>query len=278
MLSFEDALQIVRDKVCEAKVAPAKEILPLDHVWGRVLAEDVRADRDYPPFHRSTRDGYAVRSGDVRALPAGLQVRGEIRAGESFPGKVGPGECVRIMTGAPLPAGTDAVVMLEQVRTRDSLVEVMREIARWDNVVPRGSEAAAGRVVLTGGKRLGAGEMGVLATVGLTHVPVFRRPTVAVLSTGDELVELDGKTVPELVADHRLQVSYSTDGSFYQRMCEMLAFGPSGSEVKLVVRRRGGNGDAPKMGTVPSQGPVRLPGTVPCFSRSGGTPEVRGLG
>jgi molybdopterin molybdotransferase len=191
MHSFEDAWRIVRDKLSAGKVAPAKESLPLEQVYGRVLAEDVWADRDYPPFHRATRDGYALRSGDVRALPAGLQVRGEIRAGESFAGKVGPGECVRIMTGAPLPAGADAVVMLEHVRAWDSQVEVTREVGRWENVVSQGSEATAGSVVLPAGRRLGAGEMGLLATVGWARTPVFCQPTVAILPTGDELVPVE---------------------------------------------------------------------------------------
>lgn len=191
MLSFERALATVREKLSEANPNPPTETLPLDRVHGRVLAEDVVADRDYPPFNRSTRDGYAVRSADVSAAPATLECVGEVRAGESFPGTTGPGQCVQIMTGAPLPTGTDAVVMIEHVRAQGSRVEVLRAVSPNENVVRQGTEAAKGRVVLPRGRRLGAGEMGLLASVGRAHIRVFLRPQVAILLTGGELVPFD---------------------------------------------------------------------------------------
>src|SRR5271157_4749845 len=100
MLTFEQALTIVKDKLSEAKPSPAIEALPLDRVRCRVLAEDIFADRDYPPFHRAIRDGYALRSADLSALPAVLQRVGQVRAGEHWPGTLGPGQCNEIMTGA----------------------------------------------------------------------------------------------------------------------------------------------------------------------------------
>jgi len=190
-LSYEQALSVVREKLAQSRPQPAGEVVPLDEARGRILAEAVTADRDYPPFHRSTRDGFALRSGDLSALPAGLRSLGEIRAGEYFSGKVGPGQCVSIMTGAPLPDGADAVVMVEHTRASGDLVEILRAVASWENVVRRGSETPAGATVLPRGRRLGAGELGLLATVGRARVSVFRQPIVAILPTGDEIVPVD---------------------------------------------------------------------------------------
>jgi molybdopterin molybdotransferase len=196
LLSFEQALATVKEKLAEAERGVATETLPLDQVWGRILAEDVLADRDYPPFDRSTRDGFAVRAEDVRAVPVTLACLGEARAGESFPGAVGPGQCVEIMTGAPLPAGADAVVMVEHVRVQGRRVEVLRAVARQENVVRQGAEATKGSVVLLRGRRLGAAEMGLLASVGRAQVKVFLLPRVAILATGDEVIPIDQRPGP----------------------------------------------------------------------------------
>jgi molybdopterin molybdotransferase len=196
LLSFEQALATVRERLSEANPKPLTETLPLDQVQGRVLAEDVVADRDSPPFHRAIRDGYAVRSADVSTAPASLACVSEVRAGEGFPGTVGPGQCVEIMTGAPVPAGTDAVVMIEHVRAQGSRVEVLHAVSPNENVVRQGSEAVKGRVVLPRGRRLGPGEMGLLASVGRAPVRVFRPPQVAILPTGDELVPYDALPGP----------------------------------------------------------------------------------
>jgi len=191
MLSFQAALATIEQKLLESKRDPPTEILPLDQARGRVLAEDVVADRDYPPFPRATRDGFAVRAANVAAIPATLTCRGEVRAGEHFSGVLGPGECVAIMTGAPLPAGADAVVMLEYVQAAGSLVRVERAVVARENVVERGSEASAGALVLRRRRRLGAGEIGLLASVGKSQIHVYRPPQVAILPTGDEVVPLE---------------------------------------------------------------------------------------
>ena len=195
MLTFEQALSLVKDKIAGAGISPCPETLPLDQVRGRVLAEDVAADRDCPPFHRSTRDGYAVRSSEVKAAPVSLECVGEARAGKPWPGslKDKAGACVEIMTGAPLPEGADAVVMLEHARADGRRVELLRVVSPYENVVCQGSEAQAGGVVLRRGRRLAAGEMGLLASVGRTQVEVFRRPTVAIIPTGDEVVPAERK-------------------------------------------------------------------------------------
>ena len=188
MLRFEQALAAVHEKLSAAFPRPPAEIAPLAQVRGRVLAEDISADRDTPPFHRATRDGFAVRSFDLADLPAVLECAGEVRAGEHFAGEIDSGKCVEIMTGAPLPGGADAVVMIEHTRREGSKVEISRAVQAWENIVRQGSEAAAGSVVLQCGRRLGAGEIGLLAAVGKEQVRVFAKPRVAILPTGDEVV------------------------------------------------------------------------------------------
>jgi len=191
MLSFEEALTTVRERLAAAEHRPGREVVPLGEARGRILAEDVLADRDYPPFHRSLRDGFAVRSQDVLTVPARLRLRGEIRAGEHFAGEIGTGECVSIMTGAPLPAGADAVVMVEHTQSPDDRVRIHRAVHSGENVVQQGSEARAGARVLPQGRRLGPGELGLLASVGKSQVPIFAQPVVAIIPTGDELVPVE---------------------------------------------------------------------------------------
>jgi molybdopterin molybdotransferase len=191
MLTFQQALSVVKEKLETAKPNPPAAILPLGGVQGRVLAEDIRADRDYPPFNRSTRDGFAVLSSDLASLPVTLKRVGELRAGEHFAGNLEAGQCVEIMTGAPLPEGADAVVMIEHVRVNGSAVEFSRAIGPFENVVRRGSEAASGAQILARGRRLSAAEMGLLASVGRAQVKVFAQPRVSILPTGDEVVPVE---------------------------------------------------------------------------------------
>jgi len=153
---------------------------------GRVLAEAVTADRDYPPFARSARDGFAVRSAD---LPGTLRIIGEVRAGEVFSRSVTAGEAVEIMTGAPLPPGADGVVMVEHTRREGDRVRIDRAIQSGENFSAQGVEAASGGAVLTPGCRIGFAETAALAMVGRECVQVFRKPRVAILPTGDEIVE-----------------------------------------------------------------------------------------
>jgi molybdopterin molybdotransferase len=191
MLSFEQTLAIVRKKVSAANPQRATETLPLGDALGRVLAEDVAADRDYPPFHRSARDGFAVNSAGLSNTPVTLERVGEIQAGQHFEGRIEEGQCLQIMTGAPLPEGADAVVMIEHTRAEGSRIEIKRAVELWENVVCRGSEAPAGSKILPVGRRLGAGEIGLLASVGKARVTVFIRPSVAILPTGDEVVPIE---------------------------------------------------------------------------------------
>jgi molybdopterin molybdotransferase len=153
---------------------------------GRVLAESIAADRDYPPFERSARDGYAVRAAD---LPGELLVIGEVRAGEVFQGTVGVNEAVEIMTGAPMPSGADGVVMLEHTTRAGGQIRIEGTVRPGDNYSLRGIEARAGEPLLEPGRRLGFAEVALLAMVGRECVQVYRKPRVAILPTGDEIVE-----------------------------------------------------------------------------------------
>jgi molybdopterin molybdotransferase len=175
------------------------ETLDLLAAVGRVLAEGIVADRDFPPFARATRDGYAVRAADLAQVPARLEVLGEVKAGdwpEPEVCSVGRGQAVGIMTGAPLPAGTDAVVMVEYTVAAGTAVEIQRGVKPGENFVPRGAEARAGQRLLDRGRRLDHAGIAIAASVGKSPLQVFRKPRVAVLSTGDEVVEIDAAPGP----------------------------------------------------------------------------------
>jgi len=173
-------------EVGAARGIPPAEQIPALEAAGRILAEEITADRDYPPFARSARDGFAVRAADV---PGELTVIGEVRAGEVFAGTVGKGRAVEIMTGAPLPAGADAVVMVEHVERSGERMTVARSLKSGENFNAQGIEAKQGSAVLPAGRRLGFAEIALLAMVGRECATVYRRPRVAILPTGDEIVE-----------------------------------------------------------------------------------------
>jgi molybdopterin molybdotransferase len=204
VLSFEDACRVVEEQAALIRagaLAGATESLDLLWAGGHVLAEPVSADRDLPPFPRSTRDGYAVRSADLVQLPATLDVIGEIKAGENLdkvPSITSSGQAAAIMTGAPVPAGADAVVMVEysshNISQHGNRVEITRSVAAGENIVPRGAEARKGAPLLERGLRLDAAAIALAASVGKSRLLVYKRPFVAVLTTGDEIVAVD--TIP----------------------------------------------------------------------------------
>ena len=190
MLSFKQARQTVLDELGKI-AAPRCEKVPLGNALGRILAEEILADRDYPPFPRATRDGFAVRAADLTSVPSSLEVLAEVKAGSWYEGKVGPGQCVVIMTGAPVPEGADAVAMVEHTRVDGSRVLIERRLEPEENLVPQGSEGRKGSLVLPRGRRLRPSEIGLLASVGKTRVSVAPRLRIAVLPTGDEVVPLE---------------------------------------------------------------------------------------
>ena len=190
MLSFKQARQTVLDELGKI-AAPRCEKVPLGNALGRILAEEILADRDYPPFPRATRDGFAVRAADLTSVPSSLEVLAEVKAGSWYEGKVGPGQCVVIMTGAPVPEGADAVAMVEHTRVDGSRVLIERRLEPEENLVPQGSEGRKGSLVLPRGRRLRPSEISLLASVGKTRVSVAPRLRIAVLPTGDEVVPLE---------------------------------------------------------------------------------------
>ncbi len=156
VLSFEDARGAVEEHAARVLVTETESV-DLLAAADRVLAESVAADRDLPPFPRSTRDGYAVRSADLAQLPATLEVIGEIKAGENLeriPARIAGGQTASIMTGAPVPSGADAVVMVEYTARQGDRVEITRGVAAADNIVPRGAEAQQGTTLIARGQRL----------------------------------------------------------------------------------------------------------------------------
>src|SRR5579883_2120752 len=188
MLTVAEAHGVV---LRHAKRLPAEVVPVAPPVLGRVLAEDVRADLDSPPFTKSLMDGYAVRAADVAGGGVELRVVEEVPAGKPPARRVGPGEAVRLFTGAPVPDGADAVVMQEKTeRTAADRVRVSDPGARpGQNILPRGREMTAGDVVLPAGTVLTPAAFGLLAGVGRTAVSAFPAPRVAILATGTELVE-----------------------------------------------------------------------------------------
>ena len=187
-ISFTDARATVLREIRATAPPPAVESVDLAASANRILAEDILADRDYPPFHRSTRDGFAVRAADI---PGRVRLIGEVRAGQTFSGALQNREAVEIMTGAPIPEGADAVVMVEHcVRHDDGTVSTDQTHQTGDNISPRGSEAHNGSVILPRGTRLDHTAIACLASVGQTSIPVFAKPRVAILPTGDEIVDV----------------------------------------------------------------------------------------
>lgn len=171
---------------------PRKEHVSLEKAINRVLGEDVVAPVDVPPFDRAAMDGYALKASDTfyaeEEKPAVLKLVGYIPAGEKKGMELGAGECVGIATGAPIPKGANAVVMVEYTHREGEKVKIYRPVAPGENIMAAGSDIMRGELVLRAGTRLSPRETGVLAALGITRVPVYRKPRVALISTGDEIV------------------------------------------------------------------------------------------
>jgi molybdopterin molybdotransferase len=202
MLTWQQAREKVIEVVRARMRRRSRGRVRLDRALGRVLAQPVVADRDQPAFPRSIRDGFAVRASDTAQVPAELEIVAEIKAGSAFHGVVSPGQAARIMTGAPVPAGADAVVMVEYTRpVSETRVAIERSVAPGQHIVGQGSEAHAGQTLLEPGRRIGFGELALLAEVGCSPVRVYRQQRVAVLSTGDEIVPLEREPGPYQIRD-----------------------------------------------------------------------------
>jgi molybdopterin molybdotransferase len=188
-LPFEEAYGIIQRYSRNLKPTQPESV-SLSEALGRILAEPVLADRDFPPFPRATRDGYAVRVADVKRLPAVLPVIGQVKAGDNMERNVGDGQAAEIMTGAAVPQGADAVVMVEYTKRKGNSVEILRPVSEQENIVAQGSEAKANQEILPYGTKMGFAQIAVAAAVGKATLRVYKRPRVAILATGEELVEV----------------------------------------------------------------------------------------
>ena len=199
MIPVNEAIRIIKE---QTQRLPAERVA-LSDAMGRVLAEDIVADSDLPPFDRAQMDGYAVRAADTRDAPARLRVVGESAAGRGWHQEMREGEAVRIMTGAPVPAGADSVQKVEVTRELDGgeFVEVEEATNPGQFIVKRASEIKAGETMLGAGEEINAATMAALASFGYATARVGQRPRVAVLATGTELVAVDEKPGADQIRD-----------------------------------------------------------------------------
>lgn len=238
-LSFSEARQTVEQYA--VTLSPTQpEMLSLLEAVGLVLAEDLLADRDFPPFPRSTRDGFAVRAADASVHPVRLRCVGEIKAGaaaEQSAIRVAAGETAEIMTGAPVPAGADAVVMVEYAERNRGAVTVHRSVRAGENIVPAGSEARQGSIMISRGTRVNHASVAIAAAVGHAEIAAYRRPRVAVLATGDELVDINLSPGPNEIRNSN---SYSLAAQVYAAGGDplILPMAPdSADELALLLRK-----------------------------------------
>ncbi len=225
MLQVEEALARVLD-VMEPLGA---EEVPILEALGRFLAQDVHADVDVPPYANSSMDGYAILAADTAGAsaesPARLRVTGEVAAGYVIETPVTPGTAIRIMTGAPLPPGADAVVKVEDTALDEGWVQIFAEAPPGQYIRPAGEDVQQGALVLQQGTRVRPQEIGMLATLGHKTVPVARRPRVAILATGDEVVEIDAALAPGKIRN----------ANSYSNAAQVLKYG--GEPVLLGIAR-----------------------------------------
>jgi len=199
MISVADAIEIV---LAQIQRLPTEEV-DLAEARSRIVAEDVVADSDLPPFDRSQMDGYAIRAADVSNAPSRLRITGESAAGRGWHHELGEGTAVRIMTGAPVPAGADSVQQLELTRELDegTAVEILQPVAKGRSIVTRGSEIKSGQIVLRAGEVIDAAAIAVLASFGYAQVKVGRRPRVSIIATGSELVPVSTRPGQDQIRD-----------------------------------------------------------------------------
>jgi molybdopterin molybdotransferase len=224
LLSADQALVIILSSVSPGEV----EVAELREAHHRVLAREIVAAEDVPPFDNSAMDGYAVRAKDVARVPTKLRLVGEVRAGQVAAGELGHGEAIRFMTGGTVPSGADAVVQVEWTESADGTgVRVLNSVSPGQNIRRAGEDIHRGEKVLGKGRELRAAELGVLASLGRKTVEVYRVPRVAVLATGNELVEVDQPLTPGKIRNSN---SYSLLGLLRETNVFPVDVGVAGDE------------------------------------------------
>jgi molybdopterin molybdotransferase len=231
MISVADAIQFVKD---QTQTLPIEKVA-LANACGRFLAEDVIADSDLPPFDRSQMDGYAVRAAETQNAPVRLRIVGESAAGRGWHNTMKAGEAVRIMTGAPLPSGADSVQQVELTQdVEPDLVEIQQPVPVGRSIVLRGTEVKRGDVVLNSGLQINAAILATLASFGYSEVQVRRRPRVAVLATGSELVSVAQQPGPDQIRDSN-NYSIGAYAELAGAVVERLPL--AGDEIELLKRQ-----------------------------------------
>ncbi len=235
----------VRARILTAVPRLGTEKTPLDVSVGRVLAVPVLARENVPGWDNSGMDGYAVQGADVSASGATLEVIGGVQAGAMASGSVGPGQAIKIMTGAPMPPGADTVVRIEDTTESDGKIHVARAVETGTYVRPRGGDVAEGTEVLAAGTRLDPARVGMLAALGVTELEVARRPKVAVLSTGNELRPAETETLePGAIRDsNRPMLAALVEAAG----CKVLDFGSVGDDqpaFEALIGRAAAEADA----------------------------------
>jgi molybdopterin molybdotransferase len=237
MLSVHEAQQRIL-----ARFSPLETIsIPLEQAAGRVLAAAVRADSDLPPFDNSSVDGFAVCAADVMTAPVSLPVVGDIPAGSNPNFSLQPGQAARIMTGAPLPPGAEAVVMVEDTdfnqrssgTAAPAFVRIERPVQKGENTRLRGSDMSQGDSVFSGGQRLRAQDLGMLAMLGVANVPIHRAPRVALLSSGDEIIPVEAPLAPGKIRDTN---TYTLAALAARAGCEVTRLGVAADTRESVQR------------------------------------------
>lgn len=231
MISVEEALERILAEISPLTVTQ----VPLPESLGLVLAEDVIAQEDIPPFANSAMDGFALLSQDSQprgGQPPRLRVTGGVAAGYVADHAVEPGTAMRIMTGAPVPPGADTVIQVELTRSdspESVWVEIQQAVEPGNNIRPAGEDMRRGQTVLFRGTEIGPWEIGVLATLGWASVPVIRRPRVAVLGTGDEVIDVDQPLRPGKIRNSN---SYLLEAAVQQAGAEPLRLGVARDTVE----------------------------------------------
>ena len=200
MINFEEARLQIKKRAHLFK----KESIELDNAFGRILAESITADRDYPPFNRSAMDGFAIKSEDLDEISS-FDIIGSLYAGDASSFELSTGQALKIMTGAPVPESANAVIRIEDCIIKDDIVSFSVDKVRpFNNISKQGEDASKGGVVLKVGTKIGHAEWSLLATVGSSEVAVFAKPKIAILTTGSEL-----RLPNETVAPHQIRESNS---------------------------------------------------------------------